>query len=534
MRGTPTTQRARVGPGVACAEEVFVRVVLGQIAQAQARFEQCSRDVLQPRRRGVVDVRGVGHDGSGMTAGVGVGVGGSGASGASDASGTLPEMLALGRVAADLIYLRNKGRYEASMAESRGQQRGGGGQIRPLFRDAQSFCDGKRVDCASRSADMYAAVAASHTDTLGSRGKNKGAGGAGSAGSAGRVGSAGGPGGAATAADATDATTAAAEAAALSAAAAAALYERGIVLKSDDRHDAAFVSFREAHALDAKHTGVLKALADSAMLVGDVDTAVRACRSYCQVHAGGQRRSMNCGSVWNPPEKLYDEVGKGFFFFTNARTSNSEVVGRGGDSGGGGGQPLSTATWDYAGDSAPRWRRGLTSHKWCAPRGRGIGIGSGSGSNSGRSDEAIAVNAGVADGTGEGGVHGTKEAAGYALTNREDGTETESCGDDGGNGEDGENLTAAEADSVYTHLIPLPVRNHSERGIAGVGRYAPIMRGIYRTDKLLSAAQCDMLVREAEAHAAAHGGWTTGRHKSYPTTDLPVRRLGYGCRCWEV
>ena len=136
MRGTPTTQRARVGPGVACAEEVFVRVVLGQIAQAQARFEQCSRDVLRPRRRGVVDVGVAGHDGSGMAAGVGVGVGvvGSsdsggavnnsgdgGASGASDASGTLPEMLALGRVAADLICLRNKGRYEASMAESRGQ-----------------------------------------------------------------------------------------------------------------------------------------------------------------------------------------------------------------------------------------------------------------------------------------------------------------------------------------------------------------------------------------------------------------------------
>ena len=42
---------------------------------------------------------------------------------------------------------------------------------------------------------------------------------------------------------------------------------------------------------------------------------------------------------------------------------------------------------------------------------------------------------------------------------------------------------------------------------------------------LLSAAQCDAAIAEAEAHAAASGGWSTARHVAVPTTDVSLRCL---------
>ena len=42
---------------------------------------------------------------------------------------------------------------------------------------------------------------------------------------------------------------------------------------------------------------------------------------------------------------------------------------------------------------------------------------------------------------------------------------------------------------------------------------------------VLHAADCAALVAVAEAHAAANGGWTRGRHEAYPTTDLPLSAL---------
>jgi len=42
---------------------------------------------------------------------------------------------------------------------------------------------------------------------------------------------------------------------------------------------------------------------------------------------------------------------------------------------------------------------------------------------------------------------------------------------------------------------------------------------------VLSDAQCDAIVQACEAHAATHGGWTTSRHYSAPTTDLPVQAV---------
>ena len=43
---------------------------------------------------------------------------------------------------------------------------------------------------------------------------------------------------------------------------------------------------------------------------------------------------------------------------------------------------------------------------------------------------------------------------------------------------------------------------------------------------VLSPEECQAAVDAAEAHAAQHRGWTTGRHAAYPTHDLPVFTLG--------
>ncbi len=48
---------------------------------------------------------------------------------------------------------------------------------------------------------------------------------------------------------------------------------------------------------------------------------------------------------------------------------------------------------------------------------------------------------------------------------------------------------------------------------------------------LLSVHECAAAVAAAEAHAVAHGGWTTSRHYAVPTTDLPVHAVPRaGCK----
>ena len=42
---------------------------------------------------------------------------------------------------------------------------------------------------------------------------------------------------------------------------------------------------------------------------------------------------------------------------------------------------------------------------------------------------------------------------------------------------------------------------------------------------LLSPAACASVVREAEAVAAAQGGWHSSRHKNHPTVDMPAHAL---------
>ena len=60
----------------------------------------------------------------------------------------------------------------------------------------------------------------------------------------------------------------------------------------------------------------------------------------------------------------------------------------------------------------------------------------------------------------------------------------------------------------------------------------PSLLSVFRAEGVLSPKKCDWLVEVAENHAKTHGGWTTGRHKSYPTTDLPINSLGEATLGW--
>ena len=53
----------------------------------------------------------------------------------------------------------------------------------------------------------------------------------------------------------------------------------------------------------------------------------------------------------------------------------------------------------------------------------------------------------------------------------------------------------------------------------------PAWTAVHMLPAALSASQCAEVVAAAEAHAGRHGGWTTERHKDYPTTDLQAKVL---------
>jgi hypothetical protein len=44
-------------------------------------------------------------------------------------------------------------------------------------------------------------------------------------------------------------------------------------------------------------------------------------------------------------------------------------------------------------------------------------------------------------------------------------------------------------------------------------------------NKLFSKNVCEWLIFESEQYAKNNGGWTTRRHESYPTTDIPVEKI---------
>ena len=49
---------------------------------------------------------------------------------------------------------------------------------------------------------------------------------------------------------------------------------------------------------------------------------------------------------------------------------------------------------------------------------------------------------------------------------------------------------------------------------------------IVRTEsRVISLEECAWVVAQAEAHAAAQGGWSTSRHVAYATTDIPLHTI---------
>ena len=42
---------------------------------------------------------------------------------------------------------------------------------------------------------------------------------------------------------------------------------------------------------------------------------------------------------------------------------------------------------------------------------------------------------------------------------------------------------------------------------------------------VIDEEECEFVIGLAEQHAARRGGWTTGRHYSVPTTDIPVSEV---------
>eukprot|EP01035_Chromulina_nebulosa_P026873 gene26873-35245_t len=52
-----------------------------------------------------------------------------------------------------------------------------------------------------------------------------------------------------------------------------------------------------------------------------------------------------------------------------------------------------------------------------------------------------------------------------------------------------------------------------------------LYKGVHQIPKVLSKNQCLEIILNAEEYASQHGGWTTNRHSSYPTTDLPIEQV---------
>jgi len=48
---------------------------------------------------------------------------------------------------------------------------------------------------------------------------------------------------------------------------------------------------------------------------------------------------------------------------------------------------------------------------------------------------------------------------------------------------------------------------------------------IYEAPGLFTPAECAEAIDLAEAHTAEQGGWTTARHYSVPTTDIPIHEV---------
>lgn len=52
-----------------------------------------------------------------------------------------------------------------------------------------------------------------------------------------------------------------------------------------------------------------------------------------------------------------------------------------------------------------------------------------------------------------------------------------------------------------------------------------LLNKTYRYENFISDEFCEWIIYEAESFALENNGWTSKRHKNYPTTDLPVKSI---------
>jgi len=107
---------------------------------------------------------------------------------------------------------------------------------------------------------------------------------------------------------------------------------------------------------------------------------------------------------------------------------------------------------------------------------------------------------------------------------------------------------ALKAGDFIQRMIPVLPWVVVKRIVAALGRmealesmryYRPYVSGNDRNpfleiqvQQLLSKEECQLLVQDAETYASAHG-WTTSRHATHATTDIPVQLLPEGGRLWN-
>jgi len=84
---------------------------------------------------------------------------------------------------------------------------------------------------------------------------------------------------------------------------------------------------------------------------------------------------------------------------------------------------------------------------------------------------------------------------------------------------------------TYVHAQLPATRLDTGTTAAGASSSSSPMLGV-QTVPLLSADECAAVVREAEAWGARNG-WTTDRHVSFPTTDIPLRHLPELQQLWN-
>jgi len=70
---------------------------------------------------------------------------------------------------------------------------------------------------------------------------------------------------------------------------------------------------------------------------------------------------------------------------------------------------------------------------------------------------------------------------------------------------------------IVKDIVPVLIKNSVSQHNIFSNRF--VINGFYAEDI------CKWIINEAENYALKNGGWTTSRHKNYPTTDIPLERI---------